>query len=71
MNQINPKKLLNSKWTAVMPQNKEKHFIVSDIKFDEESLVVSCCIEAVMSKRSISINWQDLKDDSNWLQGWK
>ena len=71
MNQINPKKLLNSKWTAVMPQNKEKHFIVSDIKFDEESLVVSCCIAAVMSKRSISINWQDLKDDSNWLQGWK
>ena len=71
MNKINPKKLLNSKWTAVQPANKEKHFIVSEIEFDEEGLVVSCCIEAVISKRSMSIDWHDLKDDSNWLFGWK
>jgi len=72
MNKINPDKLLNSKWTAVTPVNKEKHFIVTDIEFDEEKLVVvSCFIEAVMSKRSIPINWQDLKDDNQWLHGWK
>lgn len=71
MNKINPKKLLNSKWTATEPKNKEKHFIVSDIEFDEEDLVVSCSIEAVMSKRSIAIDWRDLKDGSLWLQGWK
>lgn len=71
MNKINPKKLLNSKWTAVTPANKEKHFLVSEIEFDEEDVVVSCCIEAVMSKRSIPINWHDLKDDSTWLHGWK
>ena len=71
MNKINPKKLLNSKWTAVTPANKEKHFAVTEISFDEEGLVVSCCIEAVMSKRSTSINWHDLKEDDNWVHGWK
>jgi tryptophan-rich hypothetical protein len=71
MNKINPRKLLSSKWTAVTPSNKEKHFIISEVEFDEEGVVVSCVIEAVMSKRSTSINWHDLKNESNWLQGWK
>ena len=71
MHNINPKKLLNSKWTAVRPQNKEKHFIVSEIEFDEEGTVIRCCIEALMSKRNTAIQWQDLKDSSHWLQGWK
>ena len=71
MNKINPRKLLSSKWTAVAPTRKEKHFIVSDIEFDEEGVVLSCFIEAVMSKRSIPIEWRDLQDDSNWIHGWK
>ena len=71
MNKINPKKLLDSKWTAVTPCHKEKHFMVTEVEFDEEGIVVSCSIEAVMSKRSIPINWHDLKDDTNWLHGWK
>lgn len=71
MNRINPKKLHNSKWTAVAPKNKEKHFIVSDIEFDEEGEVVSCCIEAVMSKRSKPIDWQELKQESQWIHGWQ
>lgn len=71
MNKINPKKLLNSKWTAVTPKNKEKHFLVTDIEFDEEGAVIFCCIEAVMSKRTMPINWHDLKDDSCWVHGWK
>ncbi|ABS09232.1 MULTISPECIES: TIGR02450 family Trp-rich protein [Shewanella] len=71
MNKINPKKLLNSKWTAVKPTNKEKHFLVTEIEFDEEGLVISCSIEAVMSKRVIPINWHDLKDEGLWLQRWK
>jgi len=71
MNKINPKKLLNSKWTAATPVNKEKHFIISDIEFDEDGIVVSCYIEPLMSKRPTPINWLDLKDDSRWLQGWK
>ncbi|CAA0126065.1 Uncharacterised protein [Halioglobus japonicus] len=71
MNTINPKKLLNSKWTAANPSRKEKHFIVSEIEFDEEDTVVSCSIEAVISKRSMPINWHDLKDERSWIHGWK
>ncbi len=45
--------------------------MVSDVEFDEEDMVVTCSIEAVMSKRSITINWHELKNDSNWIHGWK
>ena len=71
MNKINPKKLLASKWTAVTPRDKEKHFIVSVMEFDEDERVLKCCVEAIMSKRSITIDWQTLKDETNWLNGWK
>lgn len=71
MNKINPKKLLNSKWTAVTPSNKEKHFIVTEIEFDEQGIVILCSIEAIVSKRSIPINWRDLNDDTSWMHGWK
>lgn len=70
-NQINPRKLLNSKWTAVEPAQKEKHFIVTEIEFDEEGVVISCVIEAVMSKRTFPIQWQNLKNQDQWIQGWK
>ncbi|MFT5396023.1 MAG: tryptophan-rich hypothetical protein [Gammaproteobacteria bacterium] len=71
MNTINPKKMLNSKWTAVEPTKKEKHFMVTEVEFDEEGAVIFCLIEAVISKRSISIRWQDLKDVNQWAHGWK
>ena len=71
MNPINPKTLLLSKWTAVQPVNKEKHFMVTEVEFDEEGVVVDCVIEAVMSKRTESIDWTVLKNADNWRQGWK
>ncbi len=71
MNQINPRKLLRSKWTAVSPSNKEKHFIITDIEFDDEGVVIHCEIEAVMSKRTQLIDWRQLKEQDVWLQGWK
>ncbi|MFQ3230395.1 TIGR02450 family Trp-rich protein [Reinekea sp.] len=71
MNSINPKKLLHSKWTAKNPHNKEKHFIVNDIEFDEEGVVVFCSIEAVLTKRVIPLTWQDLKNDDVWVFGWQ
>ena len=70
-NKINPKKLLKSKWTAVEPTKREKHFMVTEVEFDEEGAVISCSIEAIISKRSIPIQWQDLKDMSHWVHGWK
>ena len=71
MNQINPRKLLRSKWTAVSPSNKEKHFIITDIEFDGEGVLIHCEIEAVMSKRTQLIDWRQLKEQDVWLQGWK
>ncbi|HAU68316.1 MAG: TIGR02450 family Trp-rich protein [Arenicella sp.] len=70
MNTINPKKLLHSKWTAVNPQNKEKHFIVAEVEIDEDQTVMSCVIEAVYSKRQKAIEWTDLKNSKLWRQGW-
>lgn len=71
MNKLHPKKLLNSKWTAVKPLNKEKHFLISDVEFGEDGEVIRCEIEAVMSKRTIDIDWHALKDHQKWQQGWK
>lgn len=71
MNKINPKKLLNSKWTAVNPVKKEKHFLVTELEFGEEGEVVHCSIEAVITNRSAPINWMELKNNKNWLHGWK
>ena len=45
--------------------------MVTEVEFDEEGTVISCSIEAVMSKRSISIQWRDLKNMSQWIHGWK
>jgi tryptophan-rich hypothetical protein len=71
MNNINPKKLLHSKWTAVRPTRKEKHFMVTGVEFDEEGNVCECELEAVISSRSRSIDWTILTDTTSWLQGWK
>jgi tryptophan-rich hypothetical protein len=71
MNKISPKKLLNSKWTAVVPLDKAKHFIIIEVEYDEDGAVISCLIEAIMSKRSIQIQWRDLKNTLKWVQGWK
>lgn len=70
-NQINPKKLLHSKWTAVNPTRREKHFVVSGIEFDDDGRVVHCEIEAVLSKRTQAIDWQVLKDPASWRFGWQ
>ncbi len=71
MNAISPKKLINSKWTKVNPVNKERHFIVTKIEFDENSTIIHCFIEAVITKQEKEINWIELKNEKIWLQGWK
>ena len=71
MNRINPKKLLLSKWTAVTPAHKEKHFLVTEVDFDESGTIERCSLLAVLSKREFEIDWTDLKDSARWLQGWK
>jgi len=71
MNKVHPKKLLHSKWTAVSPLNKEKHFMVTSVEFDDDNNVIDCVVEAVMSKNEYQIAWRDLNNISLWRQGWK
>jgi tryptophan-rich hypothetical protein len=69
---INPKKLLKSKWTAVCPSHKEKHFIVTKLILpaQPDQAIEHIEIEAVYSKRSQCIPWQHLNDATIWSQGW-
>ena len=71
MNNINVKKLINSKWTATNPINKEKHFLITELEFDENNNVTHCLIEAVISHRTQQIDWIELKESEHWQQGWK
>jgi tryptophan-rich hypothetical protein len=72
MNPLNLKKLLLSKWTAVKPVAKQKHFLVSrviqpELHTDPIELVE---VESVFSKASQIIAWRDLQNDTVWRQGW-
>ncbi len=71
MNNISPKALLHSKWTKVHVVNKEKHFMVTDVKLNDQRQVIECIIEAVMSNNEYTINWRELKQCDSWTIGWK
>lgn len=71
MNKVNPKTLLNSKWTKIVVSNKEKHFIVVEVEFDEDKKVSLCVIEAVINNQQYQINWRDLKVPTQWKIGWQ
>ena len=72
MNPLNPKKLLLTKWTAVKPIAKQKHFMVSRVIQPDlpTDAIVSVEIEAVFSKATQVIAWRELQDDGVWRQGW-
>lgn len=72
MNPLNPKKLLLTKWTAVTPVAKQKHFLVNRViqPVRETDPVEFVEIEAVLSKAMQVIQWRDLQNDGVWRQGW-
>jgi len=72
MNRISPKKLLLSKWTAVKPVQKDKHFLVSKVIQPElpGEIIQWIEIEAVYSKEVRLIDWHDLRNRGVWRQGW-
>jgi tryptophan-rich hypothetical protein len=72
MNTLHPKKLLHTKWTAVQPLAKEKHFLVSNVIEPEQpqGTVEWVDVEAVHSRRTRRIPWVQLRDQSIWRQGW-
>ena len=72
MNHVQPKKLLLTKWTAVQPVAKEKHFLGSKVVLPEppDTKVEFMDLDAVHSKSVRRIAWRDLRDQSKWRQGW-
>ncbi|KXW55338.1 TIGR02450 family Trp-rich protein [Ferrovum sp. PN-J185] len=72
-NNINSKKLLLSKWTAVYPTNKEKHHMVIQVIYiDKDHLIPDKIVmEALINHRQWQMDWQELKNTDNWLPGWR
>lgn len=72
MNALHPKKLLLTKWTAVKPIAKNKHFLVSKVIEPElpDVAIEWIELEALYSKSQIRIAWRELRDQNHWKQGW-
>ncbi|KTT33177.1 TIGR02450 family Trp-rich protein [Pseudomonas rhizoryzae] len=70
---INPSKLLHSKWTAVQPRERQRHFIVTRVYTPEvESEPISRIdLQAVLTRRTWTLDWHELLDAECWLQGWQ
>ena len=69
MNRIQRNKLHLSKWTAVQPVDREKHFLVTRV-IAQEGAALQVVLEAVHSKRVQTLPWTALKDSAVWRQGW-
>ncbi len=72
MRVLNYKKLLHSKWTALKPEVKEKHFTIVKVfkNLDDNQLVEWVSLEAVLTKRLLKVNPSELKDETVWNEGW-
>jgi tryptophan-rich hypothetical protein len=68
---LNPHKLLLSKWTAARPQNREKHFLVTQLFCDEDGTVLQIELQAVLSQRGQRLDWRELENAERWCMGWK
>lgn len=70
---IQPAKLMLSKWTAVSPQNREKHFLVTRVIVPEipDAPIEWVDLEAVHSGRTQRLAWRDLTDPAHWIRGWR
>lgn len=69
---LSPKKLLLTKWTAVAPRGREKHFLVVKLIQPEppRSPIVAVELEAVHSNRVRVLPWRELTDTAKWMRGW-
>lgn len=67
---INPRKLLLSKWTAAQPQNREKHFLVTELFCDEDGTVLQIELQAVLNQRCQRLDWRALENPEQWRMGW-
>lgn len=70
-NPVNRNKIVGSKWTAVRPLHREKHFTVLDWVRDEDGNPTdSVRIEAILTGRVSVMHWRQLEDRDRWRIGW-
>ena len=69
---LHPKKLLLTKWTAVHPFDRQKHFLVTKVIVPDNAKapVEWVDIESVFGQAGQRINWRALRDETQWRQGW-
>ena len=69
---LNPAKLRLSKWTAVHPRGREKHFLVTRVINPEAPVhrIEKVELEAVLTRHRITLDWTKLGDKNRWRQGW-
>ncbi len=69
---LNPAKLRLSKWSAVYPRDREKHFLVTRVINPEAPVhqIETVEIEAVLTRRRYLIPWRELENDAQWRPGW-
>ncbi len=71
MSTLHPKKLMLSKWTAVHPVAKQKHFLVTKVALpDAEGRIEWVELQATYSGAVQRMAWRDLRDETCWRQGW-
>jgi tryptophan-rich hypothetical protein len=72
MNPLHPKKLLRTKWTAVQPLAKNKHFLVVKVVEPEppQTALEWVDLEAVYSGTVTRIGWRELRDPALGRLGW-
>ena len=71
-NPVNRKKLPGSKWTALRPVDREKHFLVTDWVRDDDGLPTDeVRIEAILTNVEREIPWRELEDRDRWRIGWR
>ena len=71
-NPVNLKKIVGSKWTAVLPENREKHFIVLDWERDENDQPTDRIqLEAILTGTVRLLHHKALAEQEEWLIGWR
>jgi tryptophan-rich hypothetical protein len=68
---IDQRALLQSKWTAVEPQNREKHFVAVELIRGENGEVEAVLLEAILTQRRQQISIDQLRDAHRWSTGWQ
>ncbi|WP_339843305.1 TIGR02450 family Trp-rich protein [Cobetia sp.] len=67
-----PRNCFRASGLPCLPRNRERHFIVTRLIRDEQDEhVVEVVLQAVLTRRDLTLAWRELKEDGVWQMGWK